>query len=162
MKILFLDIDGVLNSHDFDHEALSGPIHRDKMELLNKVLKVTDSKIVISSSWRYIIHRGEATLEGFDWMMRSHGLYANRLVGYTRKDHMAVRMQPFTGKLEEWPIENERGLEIKDWLEGKEIEKYAVVDDLDLGISQLHPFVQTDGKVGLTATNAFDLIGLLL
>lgn len=161
MKVLFLDIDGVLNNHDFNQDSLSGTIHKDKMELLNKVLKLTDSKIVISSAWRYLIHRGEVTLEGFEWLMRTHGLLRDRVVGYTRKDSLEVRMGPWDGNPETWPVENERGQEIADWIELHSVSQYAVVDDLDLGIRGRHPFVQTDGKIGLTATNAFDLIGLL-
>jgi len=162
LKILFLDVDGVLNSHDFSHEAKSGIIHPDKMALLNKVLTITDAKVVVSSSWRYLLHRGEVTLEGLDWMLRTHGMMHSRLVGVTRRDTMEVRMQPWVGKSESWPVENERGLEIADWVREHPVNQYAVVDDLDLGIKAAgHPFVQTDGKVGLTATNAFDLVGLL-
>lgn len=161
MKILFLDVDGVLNSHDFSHEAKSGIIHPDKMELLNKVLRITGASVVMSSSWRYLMHRGEVTLEGLDWMMRTHGMMHSRLVGVTRRDTMEVRMQPWDGNPESWPVENERGQEIADWLTDNPAEKYVVVDDLNLGISELHPFVQTDGKIGLTPTKAWELIGLL-
>jgi hypothetical protein len=37
------------------------------------------------------------------------------------------------------------------------------VDDLDLGISAAgHPFVHTDGKIGITDENADELIRLLV
>lgn len=165
MKLLFLDIDGVLNEHDFDHEALSNPIHRDKVQILNRVLKVTGAHIVLSSAWRYIIHRGEADLRGMDWLLRSHGLLANRLCGITRLDKMMMR--PWNGEPQQWkecPVENERGRQISDYLERHAcpLQAYAVVDDLDLGITQAgHPFVQTNGKVGLTDAHADALIRLL-
>ncbi len=39
---------------------------------------------------------------------------------------------------------------------------YAVVDDLDLGISEAgHPFVQTDGTAGLHEEDAARLVDLL-
>jgi hypothetical protein len=90
IKLLFLDIDGVLNAHESDPDVLCGPIFRDKVRLLNRILRATDAKVVLSSAWRYIVHRGEATLQGMDWLLRSHGMLANRLIGVTRPDTMRV------------------------------------------------------------------------
>lgn len=39
MKLVFLDIDGVLNNHDFEPERMSATIHRDKVERLNRILR---------------------------------------------------------------------------------------------------------------------------
>lgn len=64
MKVIFLDIDGVLNSHEWDTETMCGQIHKDKVALLNGVLRVTEAKIVLSSAWRYIVYRGECNLRG--------------------------------------------------------------------------------------------------
>ena len=54
MKILFLDIDGVLNSLDSSHKL--GTLHKfapKSIKALNDVLKATGAVIVISSSWRF-------------------------------------------------------------------------------------------------------------
>lgn len=163
MNIVFLDIDGVLNTHDADPEALCGQIHRDKVERINRVLRATEAKVVLSSAWRYIVHRGEASLAGMDWLLRSHGFLANRLIGVTRTD--AMRENPdYDGTPASWPMiphDNERGLQISEWIAGvgkpyhREKCRYVVVDDLDLGITEAgHPFVQTDGAVGLTDFDA--------
>jgi hypothetical protein len=167
LKILFLDIDGVLNAHEWDPDVLCGQIHRDKVQLLNGVLRATGARVVLSSAWRYIVHRGEANLAGMDWLLRSHGLLANRLVGVTRPDTM--RADPnYTGEPKSWPVHNERGQQIADWLAvmvgtvGVPHTGYAVVDDMDLGITAAgHPFVQTDGDCGLTPEDASRLIAIL-
>lgn len=162
MRLLFLDIDGVLNTHEFDPEVLSGTLHRDKVILLNEVLRETEAKLVISSAWRYLIHRREMNLTGFEWLLRSHGIIAGRLVGITRPD--TTRQQTdYDGRPETWVQVNERGDQIGDYLKETKHSGYAVVDDLDLGISTSgHPFVRTDGNIGLTREDADSLIQLLL
>jgi hypothetical protein len=163
--LIFLDVDGVLNAHEEDPEALCGQIHRDKVERLNRVLRETGARIVLSSAWRYIIHRGEANLAGMEWLFRSHGLIAGRLAGYTRKDTM--ERQVYNGEPRDWPVCNERGAQITEWLaiNGESFggpPRHVVLDDLDLGISEAgHPFVHTDGTVGLTEADADRAIALL-
>lgn len=165
MRLLFLDVDGVLNAHDFDHAAMCGPIHRDKVARLNRVLLTADARVVLSSAWRYISLRGEATLTGLDWLFRSHGLLCGRLIGHTPPDTLVRGV--FDGTPGSWPVENERGKQIADWLagDGRRVgaARYAVVDDLDLGITAAgHPFVQTDGSVGLTDADADALVSILV
>jgi hypothetical protein len=163
MKVLFLDVDGVLNRHDCDKVANCNPIHRNLVERLNWVLLTTGAKVVLSSAWRYMVHRGELNMSGLDWLLRSHGLAQDRLIGITKRDTMISRMTGFNGDPASWPAENERGQQITDWLIYNNPEVYAVVDDLDLGISAAgHPFVQTDGSVGLTWEDAFALHSLLM
>lgn len=150
-SLIFLDIDGVLNTHDYlDDRVMCGTFHHDKVDLLNKVLLETDAKVVLSSAWRYLVHRGDMALSGIDWLLRSHGIYKERLIGITRKDKM---IQDYSDVKNTWPITNERGQQIADWLkENPQYNgRYVVVDDLDLGITESgHPFVHTNGQIGLT------------
>jgi len=159
-SVIFLDIDGVLNRHEWDAAVMCGQIHRDKVQLLNDVLRATGAKIVLSSAWRYILYRGEMDLMGLEWLFRSHGMLADRLIGVTRKDTM---VRPTTFSPETWPQHNERGQQIADWrTESGHAGPYVVVDDLDLGISDAgHPFVLVEGDVGLTAADAAEMIQLL-
>lgn len=177
MKVLFLDIDGVLNAHEFDPAVMCGQIHPDKVARLNRVLRATDARIVLSSAWRYLIHRGEMNLMGFEWLLRSHGVLADRLMGCTRRDTMERGL--YRGEAGTWPVCDERGGQITDWLRVNRLPgmgvphviRYAVVDDgghrsdgtwTDLGIGAAgHPAVITDGKVGLTDADADRLIELL-
>jgi len=57
MKLLFLDIDGVLNDHAKLESGYCG-IRHDKASLLNRILDaVPDVQLVISSAWRYLTVR---------------------------------------------------------------------------------------------------------
>lgn len=162
MKALFLDVDGVLNCHEFSPDVMCGRIHADKVAMLNLVLRLTGAKVVLSSAWRYIVFRGEANLMGMEWLLRSHGFLADRLIGVTRADTMRTDFA-YTGEPSSWPVHNERGRQITDWLaENGPVERYAVLDDLDLGIRDAgHPLVQTNGKIGLQLADAEALIKIL-
>ena len=54
MKVVFLDIDGVLNSVAFDRERTNGQgnIDKTRLPLLKQILDETGALIVLSSSWR--------------------------------------------------------------------------------------------------------------
>lgn len=58
MKIIFLDIDGVLNcstSKSFCHDDLYGiitGIDSDKVKRLAKIVEITGAEIVLSSDWK--------------------------------------------------------------------------------------------------------------
>jgi hypothetical protein len=165
--LLFLDIDGVLNTHEHDPEVLCGQIHPDKVRRLNHILRETGAMIVLSSAWRYIIHRGEANLQGMDWLLRSHGVLANRLIGITREDTMVRGV--YDGEPGSWPMTDERGQQVCDWIlsEGRNHPgwsgRYVVIDDMDLGISEAgHPFVLVDGMFGLSDEDAEMAVGYLV
>lgn len=169
--LIFLDIDGCLNSHDFDWFAMSNPIHRNKVKRLNRILAASNGRIVLSSAWRYIVHRGEADLAGFDWLLRSHGVLCNRLIGITRCDTMMPKT--FDGTPGTWPLEDERGRQIADWLADHDFSgRYVVIDDggkredgswTDLGIGAAgHPHVCPVGSVGLTDADADRAIEILM
>lgn len=144
MDVLFLDIDGVLNGHDYSPDAESSTIRKECVVNLSRILTQSDCKVVIISAWRYMILGEAMTIKGFEYMLRTHGLAGikDRIVGITRKDYESGQVENST----------ERADQITEWLgEHKEVSNYVVLDDLDLGHSLFHPFVQTDGKVGLTA-----------
>ena len=52
MKILFLDIDGVLNSWRYDQERISlqDNIDETRLPLLSRIVSSTNTKIVLTSS----------------------------------------------------------------------------------------------------------------
>ena len=54
MKVIFLDIDGVLNSSAYDRERsdTDGNIDKTRLPLLKELVDKTDAKIVLSTSWR--------------------------------------------------------------------------------------------------------------
>jgi len=68
-NVLFLDIDGVLNGHDFDVAAQSTRIQYRCVRQLNRIIKATECKIVLCSAWRYMLlkrprHKPAMTLTG--------------------------------------------------------------------------------------------------
>jgi len=161
-RFIFLDIDGVLNCHEWLPDILCGQIHKDKVERLNHVLQVTHAKIVLSSAWRYIVHRGEMNLAGMEWLLRSHGVLADRLIGITRADKMMP--SSYDGRPVSWPVENERGQQIREWLDNwcGRVENIVAIDDLDLGITEARiPLVRVDGKFGLTDADVQSAIDIL-
>lgn len=171
MKILFCDIDGVLNDHSPMMNMYCG-IDKEKVNLLNRVLDETGCYIVISSAWRYMILGGDMTIRGFEHMLLTHGLNCyNRVIGHTPSDEkIRTRGQQISWWLDE---EFDKFLqkfnytaELRKQIFEKSL-KYVVVDDLDeeyegIKITQAgHTLVKTDGKVGLTNENCTELIRIL-
>lgn len=95
-----------------------------------------------------MVLNGAMTLEGFTYLLRTHGLHVvSRVIGVLPED---------TGS--EDP--NERATLIKLWLvKHKHPSAWAVVDDLFM--TTLTSFVQTDPGVGLQDEDADHLIKLL-
>lgn len=164
MNLIFLDIDGVLNRHEpLEEGVMCGKLYDHKVFLLNHILKHTDARIVLSSAWRYLVHRGEMNLTGLGWLLRSHGIM-NRLVGITRED--TIKRDPWDGSKPWQPCDNERGQQISDYLlagpGSLENLRYVVIDDLDLGISAAgHPFIKVDGTQGLQWGHCEEAIKIL-
>lgn len=135
MKVLFLDVDGVLNSHK------TGGLYALKkkcLRLLQDIVESTDCKIVLSSTWRKD-----------DYAMKR----LRRVLSYR-----GIKIFSTTPDLS-GNIGNIRGNEIAQWLdENKDlgITHYAILDDDgDMQDSQLRNFFQTDGMYGLTETIAY-------
>lgn len=151
-KIIFLDIDGVLNSYKypaFDLNSVRGisPWH---VKHLNYIIQKTDAYVVVSSSWR-IFHKIEEIRE----MLKSAGfLFSDRVIGgipVGEKD-------PSRG----WPT---RGEEIEMYLKehSNDIEAYVIIDDdTDMVSSQMNNFVVTDIEKGLRRKEAKQCVEILL
>lgn len=117
MKVIFLDVDGVLNSQDLFERCGEElvPIDEENIKCLKKIVDATGAKIVLSSSWRYgwAQHSDEVQ----DWCQ----LLVDTLDRYQMKiiDKTAYFS---SGRRED---------EIKDWLEQCEenIENFVILDD---------------------------------
>jgi len=137
MKIIFLDIDGVLNYFDYNMEVDMGSflyfneIDTQKVLLLNEIVRRTKAKVVISSSWRkyYSI---EELIEG----LNRRG-FIGEIIGVTPAlYHIGVQ----------------RGEEIKHWIDncGFNISSMVILDD-DNDMSDLIRYhIQTNYSTGLT------------
>ena len=111
LKVIFLDVDGVLNSNDYMEYTLKNnitgileEINPKTIEMLKYVLDITDARIVVSSSWR--------NLNKFELLKDLFMQYGINLDEKT----------PLIG--------NDRGLEIKQYLKDhRNIEQYLILDD---------------------------------
>lgn len=133
MKIIFLDVDGVLNMH------ISGGLYalnRKRVQLLEKLIKETGAFIVLSSTWR-------KDTKAFKKLSRNLGYRGLKIYDVTPDFSFKKNGERAY-----------RGHEIQDWLNlHPEVEQYVIIDDdADMLDSQLRNFVQTDGNIGLTDT----------
>ncbi len=127
MRIVFLDIDGVLNGHERFKNGYCG-IRQENVKQLNALLEaVSSAEIVISSSWRYMIKEESMTIDGFSNLLLSHGVNClteagkSRIIGHTPFD------ESIGGR-------NGRGAQIKHWMFVKGYDKlrdkHVVLDDM--------------------------------
>jgi len=144
MKILFLDIDGVLNHSATRHsspttaEPLPIPIAPECMVRLNRLVVETGAKIVISSSWRLF-----ARWQDLGPALVRHGLVAD-VVGET-----PYLVNDATW-LENWRLREgspftfehlERGWEIREWIAAHpEVTAFVILDDCS-DMDELKPWL---------------------
>lgn len=137
MKILFLDIDGVLNSREWylrnKNSIESGLMYRCKEELdpnacdlVNELCTEFSLAIVISSTWRRL-----HTLGAIQQMLASRGLHAP-VIGATPQLRSGFRGQ----EVDEWLYDNPGS-----------IRHVILDDDGDFGPHQ--PLVQTNNEYGV-------------
>lgn len=142
MKIIFLDVDGVLNMHG------SGglfTLNKKRLRLLEEIVIATDARIVVSSTWRNDSSHMKK-------LLNTLGYRGIKIIGVTENLGKSSTGDRYY-----------RGHEIQKWLnEHSCIEQYVILDDdSDMLDSQLRNFVQTDGTIGLTDTLAYRAIYIL-
>ena len=138
MKIIFLDIDGVLNGYNYwntlgwkiisflknkrlkaIYKRITDPcgVHEHKVKLLSKIVHKTDAKVVLSSSWRFRIWQNSyKKLRGDE----------KKLIGLFNKyqiDIIDITPRLLRG--------SKRDTEILAWLASHEdeVENYIILDD---------------------------------
>lgn len=159
MNIIFLDIDGVLNSH---MDMVIGK-HDDQQEIkpkdhgfigvfqrpcliLHELIAATDAKIVLSSTWRMMFSTQE-----MEAVLRQTGCVNAEVIDKTPIMHDSIR-----------------GVEIQSWLDKNTdyfpIKNYVIIDDdndmLDEHIQ--NNFVLTDHYSGLTPKDGIKAARILL
>lgn len=188
MRILFLDVDGVLNGHDWHEGARSNTLRRPCIDQLSRILKETDCRVVLSSAWRYMVHCKALTCTGFEYLLRTHGAVGivGKIVGVTCRDEDCCHCGHRHTKRRRPGVDDRgrfvcvrcgrastRGDQIGAWRYSQALapagvdwtppRQYVVLDDQDLGITAAgHPLVLTDGACGLTGADADRAIATLL
>ena len=174
MKVLFLDIDGVLNSENWFAyriycvknnmvNILMNFVDTDDRNIkhkltmlddraianLNRIVEETGCKVVLSSSWRSSIE--------------SENIFTQNLL---KLKGFKYEFYDVTPRLWFIDFSIRRGEEIKFWLdkesEKHEIESFVILDDdSDMLPEQMNNLIHIDGQVGLTDRDVFTAIEIL-
>lgn len=150
-RVIFLDVDGVLNSLPFirsvkGQESLLSHLDPKCVRRLGDLVRVTGAEVVLSSSWRIIVPLAQMAA----WL-RERG-FTGRLVSATPSDVRAP----------DGVVTCPRGLEIQRWIDlfGQGLESFVILDD-EGGMEHLaHRHVKTDMNVGLTTGDCSRVINL--
>lgn len=159
MKVIFLDIDGVLNcstSKSFCHDDLCGIIHgidSDKVKRLAKIVEATNAKIVLSSDWRVGWEKYYLTRKP------SHAKYLDNHL--KKKGNITIFDKTPLSHSGYW-----RGEEILTYLRSHpDITNYVILDDTffeDFSIKEIEEhLVLTDYIVGLSDADVDRAINIL-
>ena len=128
MKIIFLDIDGVLNSEMYEwsrgEDRADNRIDLSRVRLLKDIVSATDAKIVLSSTWR------------LDWnkspeLCGEDGEYINQCLA--QYGLSIIDKTPFNSMIDD------RRREILTWLSRHrgEVESFVILDDINCGWEDL-------------------------
>lgn len=160
MKVIFLDIDGVLNTRKYitwlfevKKQPISGkriPLDPDAVLNLNMLTMFPNTFIVVSSTWRF----GENILS-MQKILSDNGV-RGQVYGLTPQ--YDIKHPP--------KHHEERGTEIQMWIDKhnafspelsvEPIESYVIIDDdTDMLPNQMEHFVHVDSHVGFGDSTAF-------
>lgn len=154
MKVIFLDIDGVLNYEKCPYK-LHGVyfVDPEKIKLLKKIVDNTGARIVLSSTWRcgrFLQDENPREYKLFCKLRRKLEEYGIRFYSYT--------------PIFDYDKRRYRGDEIKQWFvnwHANTIDNFVILDD----DSDMEPYmdrlVQTTWTTGLTESDVEKAIVLL-
>ncbi len=140
MKIIFLDIDGVLNSKVYDAQRNwneQTDIDETRLPLVKKIVNETGAKIVLSSTWREHWDRAPENCD-------EDGVY---IIETFAKFGLEIY-----DKTPDLGLSVDRPDEIKAWLNSTQetIESFVIIDDYRYGWGSLSDnFVKTNSVFGL-------------
>ena len=157
-KVIFLDIDGVLNSSRTLHEDIS--LEDDLISNLKELVDKTGAKIILSSSWRLSTEAVATLMDRLDKFglaisgMTCDGVDLDWLEKYefdATKKYLDTKFDWDENR--QIKITHDRGAEIFKWLHDHDDCAYVILDD---EIEDIKPYfsesaiVKTSYKTGLT------------
>lgn len=147
MKVLLIDVDGVLNNDNTNATAPSGAmgVSDSKIKLLKQIVDATGAKVVLCSSWKNDI-------DGKDYNYLSNKLYHKG----------GIKIYSQTPNISS----SRRGLEISAWLaQHPEVTNWVVIDDIRFSDYDRREFAQhlviTNTKYGLIENDVEKAIEIL-
>lgn len=150
-NVIFLDIDGVLNSNfwnDSHQKEISDGklIDIEKIRLLAKLVKNTNAKIILHSGWKFWFDSNlqptRKESENLSRLLQQEGLIIDGMT----PDFSTEEIR----KSKKFSLV--KASEILVWLtKHKEIDNWLVIDDLDLHNPEIESHqIKTDSSIGLT------------
>ena len=158
MKVIFLDIDGVLNTYqtfkDINEEYKKTGIDRIeidefRLEFLKEIIEKTGAVVVLNSSWK-----NNCKMENGKYISLSKKM--QQFIEILSKHNISI--YDFT-----LDFKTNRQEAIYRWLEGKNIESFIIIDDdpyhLDdfLGKELIKTSIVKDGEMIMNMDDAFGL-----
>jgi len=149
MKVIFLDIDGVLVNRESlrKNSGFKAVGNQGCIRVLNKILGQTGAVIVISSSWRLFYSLDELRL-----ILKTWGV-SGEIIDKTPDLSAYYR--------DRWDVP-ERGDEIWSWLgRHREVTSFVVIDD-DMDMNRVvDKLIRTEFEIGLTENDGDKAIEIL-
>lgn len=138
MKVIFLDIDGVLSGVEYQMESTEEtPIDRTRLELVRSLADKSGAKVVLSSTRKSYWESGA----GFDLVFRECGVVISDIT----------------------PILGRKNIEITAYLKDHpEVEKFVIIDDAEGGWGELEPYVVLCDPIGARGIEQQDVEKALL
>ena len=118
MKVIFLDIDGVLNSYSYyenmeTDEMLADPLDRKCVQRLGRIVAATGARLVLSSSWRIGWNKDPSRMDEA----------CAELCHVLSEYHMEI--------FDRTALLGSRAKEIRRWLLFHPFTRYVILDDAD-------------------------------
>ena len=169
-KIIFLDIDGVLNSTNslYENESLE-----DVLVLrLKKIVDATGAKLILSSSWRELWTAVKKLMDKLDkYDMYLSGMTDNGVeLSFIKEKGLKptkkyLEYHGYSYEKDSYiDVTHDRGAEIYKWLnDHPETNSFVILDDETFDIITYFPnnFIKTNFKTGLTDEDVKKAIELL-
>ena len=153
MKVIFLDLDGVLNSKKYDRIrdwSAQTSIDESRLPILEKIIAATGAELVFSSTWRVHWDKDETRCD-------DDGRYINETLG-----KFGLKLFDKTPQL---GLFYSRAEEVQNWLKypPAPVESFVILDDYGFGWGALADrLVKTnENDWGLSDADALKAIKLL-
>jgi len=157
MKVIFLDIDGVLNSEMLKDKNENEKIDINAVKLLKNLMDQSGAVVVLSTGWRLWFDDNMATddvdAKNIYNILSQYGIDIYGKTPDFSTDEIRIRRT----------FSEVKAKEIVAWLENHyDVEKYVILDDLDLKNDQINAnLIQINGNIGITEEDVKHAMAIL-
>ncbi|MGN0394383.1 MAG: HAD domain-containing protein [Coprococcus sp.] len=122
MKVIFFDVEGVLNSNKFVCNGTGEHIDRKNVANLKAIVKATDAKLVLTSDWRAAIYKDADTKPQIKELLDKLNEAGLEIYGIT----------PGASEIKEKYDDYGRVFEVKSYIKNNNVENFVIIDDMDM------------------------------